>query len=138
MSFQCISGEIVVGCPRVLKIIIINTKKYRAHKFYFTISSAVSSIPLHSRGEILPFSWAENPRPPSPVWTTNCGVRRHSGKNCLVNSSKQIGLVESRTYAIGWTSNVTAAVTANVRRILAALLKTYGRSRDRPLFSGQN
>ena len=53
----------------------INTKKrYRAHKFYFTISSAVSSIQLHSRGQILPFSWADNPRPPSPVWTTYCGV----------------------------------------------------------------
>ena len=62
-----------------------NKKRYRAHKFYFTISSAVSSIQLHSRGQILPFSWAENPRPPSPVWTTYCGVRRSSGKNCLFN-----------------------------------------------------
>ena len=26
-----------------------NKKRYRAHKFYFTISSAVSSIQLHSR-----------------------------------------------------------------------------------------
>ena len=40
-----------------------NKKRYREHKFYFTISSAVSSIQLHSRGHILPFSWAENPRP---------------------------------------------------------------------------
>ena len=62
-----------------------NKKRYRAHKFYFTISSAVSSIQLHSRGQILPFSWAENSRPPSPVWTTYCGVRRCSGKNCLFN-----------------------------------------------------
>ena len=51
-------------------------KKYRAHKFYSTISSAVSSIQLHSGGQILPFSWAENSRPPSPVWTTYYGVRR--------------------------------------------------------------
>ena len=62
-----------------------NNKRYRAHKFYVTISSAVSSIQLHSRGHILPFSWAENPRPPSPVWTTYCGVRRCAGKNCLFN-----------------------------------------------------
>ena len=41
----------------------INNKRYRAHKFYFTISSAVSSIQLHSRGHIFPFPWAENPRP---------------------------------------------------------------------------
>ena len=48
-----------------------NNKRYHAHKFYFTgLSSAASSIQLHSRGQILPFSWAENPRPPSPVWTT--------------------------------------------------------------------
>ena len=53
-----------------------NNKRYRAHKFYFTISSAVSSIQLHSGGQILPFSWAENSRPPSPVWTTYYGVRR--------------------------------------------------------------
>ena len=53
-----------------------NKKRYRAHKFYFTISSAVSSIQLHSGGQILPFSWAENSRPPSPVWTTYYGVRR--------------------------------------------------------------
>ena len=37
-----------------------NKKRYRAHKFYFTISSAVSSIldsiQLHSRGQIFPFS----------------------------------------------------------------------------------
>ena len=33
-----------------------NKKKYRAHKFYFTISSAVSSIQLHSRGQIFPLS----------------------------------------------------------------------------------
>ena len=33
-----------------------NKKRYRAHKFYFTISSAVSSIQLHSGGQILPFS----------------------------------------------------------------------------------
>ena len=51
-------------------------KRYRAYKFYFTISSAVSSIQLHSGGQILPFSWAENSRPPSPVWTTYYGVRR--------------------------------------------------------------
>ena len=56
----------------------------RAHKFYLTISLAVSSIQLHSSGQILPFSWAENPRPPSPVWTTYCGVRRCSGKNRLL------------------------------------------------------
>ena len=37
-----------------------NKKRYRAHKFYFTISSAVSSIQLHSRGQILPLSWREN------------------------------------------------------------------------------
>ena len=30
---------------------------------------------------------------------------------------KQISLVESRTYASGWTNSVTAAETANVRRI---------------------
>ena len=53
-----------------------NNKRYRAHKFYLTISSAVSSIQLHSGGQILPFSWAENSRPPSPVWTTYYGVRR--------------------------------------------------------------
>ena len=46
-----------------------NKKRYRAHKFYFTISSAVSSIQLHSRGQIFPFSRADIPRPPSPVWT---------------------------------------------------------------------
>ena len=58
-----------------------NNKRYRAHIFYFTISaSVVSSIQLHSRGQILPFSQAENPRPPSPVWTTYCGVSRSSGK----------------------------------------------------------
>ena len=61
-----------------------DNKRYRAHKFYFTISLAVSSIQLHSSGQILPFSWAENPRPPSPVWTTYCGVRRCSGKNRLL------------------------------------------------------
>ena len=32
-----------------------NNKRYRAHKFYFTISSAVSSIQLHSGDQILPF-----------------------------------------------------------------------------------
>ena len=37
-----------------------NKKRYRAHKFYFTISSAVSSIQLHSRRQILPLSWREN------------------------------------------------------------------------------
>ena len=62
-----------------------NNKRYPAHKFYFTVSSAVSSIQVHSRGQILPFSYEENPRPPSPVWTTYCGVRRSSGKNCLFN-----------------------------------------------------
>ena len=36
----------------------------------------LSSIQLHSGGQILPFSWAENSRPPSPVWTTYYGVRR--------------------------------------------------------------
>ena len=41
-----------------------NNKRYGAHKFYFTISSVVSSIQLHSRGQILPFSLAENPRLP--------------------------------------------------------------------------
>ena len=39
-----------------------NNDIYRAHKFYFSISSAVSSIQLHSQGQILPFSWAKNPR----------------------------------------------------------------------------
>ena len=34
-----------------------NNKRYRAHKFYFTISSAVSSTQLHSGGQILPFSF---------------------------------------------------------------------------------
>ena len=53
-----------------------NNKRYRAHKFYFTISTAVSSIQLHSGGQILPFSWAEDSRPPSPVCTTYYGVRR--------------------------------------------------------------
>ena len=86
-----------------------NKKRYRAQKFYFTISSAVSSIQLHSGGQILLFSWAENSHRPSPVWTTYYGVRR-----C---QSKQISLVESRTFASGWTNNVTAAETANVRRI---------------------
>ena len=47
-----------------------NNKRYRAHKFYFTISSAVSSIQLHSRRQILPLSGTENPCPPSPVWHT--------------------------------------------------------------------
>ena len=51
-----------------------NKKRYRAQKFYFTISSAVSSIQLHSGGQILLFSWAENSRRPSPVWTTYYGV----------------------------------------------------------------
>ena len=37
-----------------------NKKRYRAHKFYFTISSAVSSIQLHSRRQILPLSWRED------------------------------------------------------------------------------
>ena len=37
-----------------------NKKRYRANKFYFTISSAVSSIQLHSRRQILPLSWREN------------------------------------------------------------------------------
>ena len=37
-----------------------NKKRYRAHKFYFTICSAVSSIQLHSRRQILPLSWREN------------------------------------------------------------------------------
>ena len=37
-----------------------NNKRYRAHNFYFTISSAVSSIQLHSRRQILPLSWREN------------------------------------------------------------------------------
>ena len=37
-----------------------NKKRYRAHKFYFTVSSAVSSIQLHSRRQILPLSWREN------------------------------------------------------------------------------
>ena len=60
-------------------------KRYRAPKFYLTIPSAVSSIQLHSRGQILPFSWAENPRAPSPVWTTYCAVRCSSGKSCLFN-----------------------------------------------------
>ena len=36
-----------------------NNKRYPAHKFYFTVSSAVSSIQVHSRGQILPFSYAE-------------------------------------------------------------------------------
>ena len=62
-----------------------NKKRYHARQFYFTISSAVSSIQKHSRGQILPFSWAENPRPPSPVWPTYCGVTCCSGKNCLFN-----------------------------------------------------
>ena len=31
-------------------------KRYRAQTFYFTMSSAVSSIQLHSRGQIFPFS----------------------------------------------------------------------------------
>ena len=68
-----------------------SNKKYRAHKVYFTISSAVSSIQLHSLGQILPFSWAENPRPPSPVWTTYCGVRSCPKKTVyLSNPSKQV------------------------------------------------
>ena len=62
-----------------------NKKRYRAPKFYFTVSSAVSSIQLHSRRQSLHLSWAENLRPPSPVWTTYCGIRRSSGKNCLFN-----------------------------------------------------
>ena len=62
-----------------------NKKRYCAHKSYFTISSAVSSIQLHSRRQVLPLSWAENPRPSSPVWTTYCGIRRSSEKNCLFN-----------------------------------------------------
>jgi len=33
-----------------------NKKRYRAHKFYFNISSAVSSLQLHSRGQIFPLS----------------------------------------------------------------------------------
>ena len=36
-----------------------NNKRYPAHKFYFTVSSAVSSIQVHSRGQILPFSYEE-------------------------------------------------------------------------------
>ena len=36
-----------------------NNKRYPAHKFYFTVSSAVSSIQVHSRGQILPFSYGE-------------------------------------------------------------------------------
>ena len=36
-----------------------NNKRYPAHKFYFTVSSAVSSIQVHSRGQILPSSYAE-------------------------------------------------------------------------------
>ena len=47
-----------------------NKKRYRADKFYFTTSSAVSSIPT---------------RPPSPVWTTYCRIKRSSRKNCLFN-----------------------------------------------------
>ena len=62
-----------------------NNRRYPAHKFYFTVSSAVSSIQVHSPAQNLPFSYAENPRPPSPVWTTYGGVRRSSGKNCLFN-----------------------------------------------------
>ena len=58
-------------------------KRYRAHKFFFTISSAVFSIQLHSRDQIFPFSLAENPRPPSPVWTAFCEVGCSPGKNFI-------------------------------------------------------
>ena len=71
-----------------------NKKIYRAHKFYFTISSAVSSIQLHSRRQIYPLSWAENPRPPSPVWTTYCGIRRRI-KFCKQNTAMLIVLREN-------------------------------------------
>ena len=59
-----------------------NKKRYRGNKFFITISS----IQLHSGGPEFAFSLkVENPRPPSPLWTTYCGVRRSSGKNCLFN-----------------------------------------------------
>jgi len=56
-------GLIFYGSPKVKiqqnKAKILLTERLllvRAHKFYFTISSAVSSIQLHSRGQIFPFS----------------------------------------------------------------------------------
>ena len=63
-----------------------NKNRYRGNKFFITISS----IQLYSRGQSFSFSLkVENPRPPSPLWTTYCGVRRSSGKNCLlINPSK--------------------------------------------------
>ena len=54
--------------------------------------------------------------------------RRTSGKNSLFDLSKQIGPVESRIYASGWTNNVTAAVTANVSRIQTCKVFTDGRA----------
>ena len=90
-----------------------NNKRYCAHKYYFTISSAVSSIRLHSRGQILSFSWGKILFLPHRFGQHIVEQEVESGKNCLFNQSKQIGLVDSRTYDSGWTNNVTAAVTAN-------------------------
>ena len=77
-----------------------NNKRYRAHKFYFTISSAVSSIQLHGGG---------------PNFAFFLGGKFLSSFTSLDNIfwsktllSKQISLVESRTYASGSTNNVTA------------------------------
>ena len=83
-----------------------NNKRYRAHKFCFTISSAVSSIQLHSGGQTLLFSWAENSRPPSPVWTTYYGVRRCYSKqiSLVVAPCKGIWIPESRKFLpVEWT-----------------------------------
>ena len=62
-----------------------NNKRYCAHKFYFTISSAVSSIRLHSRGQILPFSWGKILFLPHRFGQHIVEQEVESGKNCLFN-----------------------------------------------------